>query len=57
MAAINEDESMVENPQEEGRFAVELLSYADALDKLTFQLDRDMMRKAIDLVTNTYHDA
>ena len=54
VAAINEDESMVNEVQVEDKFAVELLSYADALDKLTFQMDRDMLQKAIGLVTNTY---
>ena len=38
------------------RYAVEFYSYEDVVGKLTFQMDRDMVSKAIELVTNTYKD-
>lgn len=42
VAAIDEDEPMVER-LEEGKFAVELLDYTEALEKLTYQLDREVV--------------
>lgn len=54
IAAINEEEPFKETLQEADKFAVEFYSYTDVLEKLTFQMDRDMVRKAIEIVTNTY---
>lgn len=39
---------------EKDSYAVEFYSYTDVLDKLTFQMDREMVKKAIELVENTY---
>ncbi|KAJ4865535.1 hypothetical protein T069G_02065 [Trichoderma breve] len=52
VVAVNEDVLPVET-MEDG-CAVEFYSYTDVLNKLTFQMDRDMVKKAIDLVENTY---
>ena len=54
IAAVNEDQPLNEVAQEGQKFAVEFYSYTDVLEKLTFQMDRDMVRRAIDIVTNTY---
>ncbi|KAL9632919.1 MAG: hypothetical protein Q9204_003610 [Flavoplaca sp. TL-2023a] len=54
IAAVNEDEPSHDREQlEEDKFAVEFYSFADVLEKLTFQMDRDMVMKAIEIVTNT----
>ena len=54
IAAVNEDQPFNEELQEGQKFAVEFYSYTDILEKLTFQMDRDMVSRAIDIVTNTY---
>ena len=54
VAAVNEDQPFHGELQEGQRFAVEFYSYSDVLEKLTFQMDRDMVRRAIDIVTNTF---
>jgi 8-oxo-dGTP pyrophosphatase MutT (NUDIX family) len=40
----------------EGRrgYEVEFYNYTDVLERLTFQQDRDMVKRAIDLVTDSY---
>ncbi|KKP06998.1 hypothetical protein THAR02_00877 [Trichoderma harzianum] len=48
------DEEVLPGETMEDRCAVEFYSYSDVLNKLTFQMDRDMVKKAIDLVENTY---
>lgn len=53
VATIKEGES-VKDAQEDGKTSVMFLSYADALDKLTFQMDRDLVQRAIQLVSDTY---
>ncbi|KAH6631727.1 hypothetical protein F5144DRAFT_532672 [Chaetomium tenue] len=54
-AAVEEEiPPMDREAQEKDRYAVEFYSYTDVLDKLTFQMDRDMVKKAIELVKNTY---
>lgn len=53
IAAVNEDQPFREDLQEKEKFAVEFHSYTDVLEKLTFQMDRDMVRRAIDIVTDT----
>ena len=54
IAAVNEDQPSQKDLQEREKFAVEFYSYADVLEKLTFQMDRDMVRRAIGIVTDTY---
>lgn len=36
------------------KFTAEFFSYTDVLEKLTFQTDRDMVRRAIEIVADTY---
>ncbi|KAL5089031.1 hypothetical protein Trisim1_005888 [Trichoderma cf. simile WF8] len=48
------DEEVLPGETMEDRCAVEFYSYTDVLNKLTFQMDRDMVKKAMDLVENTY---
>ncbi|KAL8728507.1 MAG: hypothetical protein Q9166_005329 [cf. Caloplaca sp. 2 TL-2023] len=54
IAAVNEDEPFKEELQEKENFAVESYSFIDVLHKLTFQMDRAMVKKAIDIVTTTF---
>lgn len=54
IAAINENESWNEDLQEGEKFAVEFYSYTEVLEKLTFQMDHDMVSRAIDIVNTTY---
>lgn len=54
IAAVNEDEPFKGDLQEREKFTVEFHSYSDVLEKLTFQMDRNMVRKAIGIVTDTY---
>jgi hypothetical protein len=56
IGAIEEEEHAKEDVGEKERYAVEFYSYTDVLEKLTFQMDRDMVMKAIELVANTYKD-
>ncbi|QYS92808.1 Nudix hydrolase domain-containing protein [Trichoderma simmonsii] len=52
VAAVNEEVLPVETMQD--GCTVEFYSYTDVLNKLTFQMDRDMVKKAIELVESTY---
>ncbi len=52
-AAVNEDQPFDEDLQESETFSVEFHSYTGVLEKLTFKLDRDLVRRAIDLVSST----
>ncbi|KAI4281506.1 MAG: hypothetical protein L6R38_003632 [Xanthoria sp. 2 TBL-2021] len=55
IAAVNEDEPSQDRDQhEKDKFTVEFHGFADALEKLTFHMDRDMVKKAIEIVTNTF---
>ncbi|KAI4138046.1 MAG: hypothetical protein L6R39_006991 [Caloplaca ligustica] len=54
IAAVNEDQLFNEDLQDREKYAVEFHSYTDVLEKLTFQMDRDMVTKAIHIVTETY---
>ena len=54
IAAVNEDQPFKEDIQEGQKFTVQFYSYTEVLKKLTFQMDRDMVRRAIDIVTDTY---
>ncbi|KAI4247108.1 MAG: hypothetical protein L6R42_009724 [Xanthoria sp. 1 TBL-2021] len=50
IAAVNEDEPSQDRDQhEKDKFTVEFHSFAEALEKLTFQMDRDMVKKAIEI--------
>ncbi|KAL7939145.1 hypothetical protein V8C35DRAFT_285846 [Trichoderma chlorosporum] len=53
--AVLDEETLPKETMEKDS-AVEFYSYADVLDKLTFQMDRDMVKKAIELVENTYKE-
>lgn len=53
VVAVDEEILPREAPDTD-RYAVEFHRYTDVLDKLTFQMDRDMVKKAIELVENTY---
>lgn len=48
------DEAVLPGETMEDRCAVEFYSYTDVLNKLTFKMDRDMVKKAIELVESTY---
>ena len=55
VAAVEEDGKRAEERGlEEEQFQVEFCGYEDAVRKLTFQLDREMVEMAIKLVTTTY---
>lgn len=54
IAAVNEEQPFKKDLQEWQRFAVEFYSYTDVLEKLTFQMDRDMVSRAIDIVTSNH---
>lgn len=54
IAAINEDEPFSKDRPGEDEFQVALFSYEEALQKLTFQLDREILQKAIDVFEATY---
>lgn len=53
---MEEGEDAEPGPGETDKYTVEFYSYADVLEKLTFQMDRDMVSQAIELVTNTYKE-
>jgi 8-oxo-dGTP pyrophosphatase MutT (NUDIX family) len=53
VAAVDEDVPPKEK-LEGKRYLVEFHSYDTVLDKLTFQMDREMVKKAIRVVENTY---
>ncbi len=55
VAAIEEDKDPKEDRPGEEMFDVEFHGYEEALKKLTFQLDREMTRRAIDMVKAAYH--
>lgn len=54
--AVVDEETPPKETMEKDRCAVKFYSYADVLDRLTFQMDRDMVKKAIELVENTYKE-
>ncbi|VUC20064.1 unnamed protein product [Clonostachys rosea] len=53
VAAVDETVSPVKSAEKE-RYAAEFFSYSDVLEKLTFRTDREMVKKAIEVVENTY---
>jgi 8-oxo-dGTP pyrophosphatase MutT (NUDIX family) len=57
IAAINEEESFKADVQEHDKFEVEFHTYADVAQKLTFHMDQEMVKKAIDIVEGTYGNA
>ena len=56
IAAIDENQSWQTGTGEEG-FDADLFSYGEALEKLTFQLDRDIVQRALDIISNTFAEA
>ncbi|KAL6796227.1 hypothetical protein GGI42DRAFT_345056 [Trichoderma sp. SZMC 28013] len=52
VAAVNEEVAPKETMED--RCMVEFYSYTDVLNKLTFQMDHDLVKKAVELVENTY---
>ena len=55
VAAVDEDTSVQERTLEDRKkFTINFHSYTDVLERLTFQNDRDMVKRAIDLVSKTY---
>ncbi|KAL8350431.1 hypothetical protein RB598_005643 [Gaeumannomyces tritici] len=56
VAAVDEETPAGEAPEGD-RYAVEFHNYTEVLDKLTFQMDREMVKKAIELVENTYTES
>ena len=53
VAAVDEDVPP-EDTVDGGRHSVEFHNYQTVLNKLTFQMDREMVKKAIEVVENTY---
>ena len=54
VAAIDEDKPHDEERVEEQKFSVGFYGYEEALGKLTFQTDRDMVKNAIEIVQASY---
>jgi 8-oxo-dGTP pyrophosphatase MutT (NUDIX family) len=55
VAAVEEEEIPVErNEEDKEKFDVKFYKYTDVLEKLTFQMDRDLVKTAIDLVIKTF---
>lgn len=59
IAAVEKEPPVVE-PKDRGEDSLKsspvFCSYIDALERLTFQMDRDMIKGAINLVTKTFRD-
>ncbi|KAL8804403.1 MAG: hypothetical protein Q9182_002598 [Xanthomendoza sp. 2 TL-2023] len=53
IAAVNENEPLKEDRHEMDKCTVKFYSFTEVLEKLTFQMDRDMVKKAIDIFSNT----
>ncbi|GAW24931.1 hypothetical protein ANO14919_145270 [Xylariales sp. No.14919] len=49
VAAVDEEAASPGTPDSE-RYVAEFYSYADVLDKLTFRMDREMVKRAMELV-------
>jgi 8-oxo-dGTP pyrophosphatase MutT (NUDIX family) len=54
VATIDEDTPIERSLDDRRRYSVKFYSYTEVLEKLTFQNDRDIVKRAIDLVSNTY---
>lgn len=54
VAAVNEEEEVSADTQEVDTFGVKFYSYNDVLEKLTFEMDRDVVSKAINIVESHY---
>lgn len=54
IAAVEEEKRFSAGTQEQDTFGVEFHNYTNTLQRLTFQMDRDMVKKAIDTVNDTY---
>lgn len=55
VAAVDEDMPIKGNFEDKGRSAVKFYSYTDVMERLTLRMDRDMAKRALGLVTDTYH--
>lgn len=54
IGAVDDGELVRYDLREKGRYAVEFYNYSDVLEELTFQVDSHMVKRAIDLDTDTY---
>lgn len=54
IAAVDENKPHYKERLEEQKFRVDFYDYDEALKKLTFQTDRDMVRNAIEIFHETY---
>lgn len=53
IAAVDEEKAVEFRTEEEGeKFGVEWYGYENVLEKLTFEMDRDMVKRAIEIVGN-----
>lgn len=55
IAAVDVDKAPNKDRPGEEKFNVEFHAYEEVVKKLTFQMDRDMVQRAIDTVKATYH--
>ena len=55
IAAVDQDKAPNKDRPGEEKFNVDFYAYEEAVKKLTFQMDRDMVQRAIDTVKATYH--
>ncbi|KAL9596026.1 MAG: hypothetical protein Q9219_006077 [cf. Caloplaca sp. 3 TL-2023] len=56
VAAVEEGEAWRQDLQELERYDVGFYSYGDAVAKLSFEMDREMVKKAMEIVADTYGD-
>lgn len=55
IASVDEQTALGEIHPGDEKFEATFFSYVTAVDKLTYELDKEIVRKAIELVTATYH--
>ena len=56
VAALDKEHNEDSKEKEELNFKAQFYNYEEALEKLTFQADRDMIKKAIEIVQASYTD-
>lgn len=54
VAAVEEGEPVREDLREREKFTPEFWGYGEVLERLTFRMDREVVRKAIEIVEGTY---
>jgi 8-oxo-dGTP pyrophosphatase MutT (NUDIX family) len=54
IATVNEEENVEADAQDQNRFEVVFCNYTDAVQRLTFVMDQEMVKKALDIVKKTY---